>query len=169
MGAPRPSHGQRPFALLLHGGDQIYADEVVDAHPLARAWADGRNPAADPAELAGLSGALLDAYAERYLALLAQPEIAHVAARIPSLAMWDDHDIVDGWGSLRPERLDSPVGRTLFAAARAAFLVFQLGEAPDRVPPIGLDPSGPACRSACGSRASTSSRRISAPSAGRTG
>lgn len=30
-------HEQRPFQLLLHGGDQIYADEMLDMHPSLRA------------------------------------------------------------------------------------------------------------------------------------
>lgn len=137
-------HAERPLNLLLQGGDQIYADEVLDAHPLARAWADGRadRHADDPAALAELADALADAFLARYLALLAQPEIVALGARVPTLAMWDDHDIVDGWGSLPPARLDSAVGRTIFSVARDFFLVFQAGVAPDEPPPIALDPAG---------------------------
>jgi hypothetical protein len=63
-------------------------------------------------------------------------------ARVPSLAMWDDHDICDGWGSLPAARLDDPVGRLLFAVAREHFLMFQLGARPDRPPTICPDPAG---------------------------
>jgi len=58
------------------------------------------------------------------------------------MAMWDDHENCDGWGSLPEEKLDWPVGRTLFAAAREQALLFQLGTAPDQVSPPALDPEG---------------------------
>ncbi|MDZ7811435.1 MAG: hypothetical protein U5L11_17060 [Arhodomonas sp.] len=31
----------RPLHVLLHGGDQIYADEMLDVHPALRAWRRG--------------------------------------------------------------------------------------------------------------------------------
>ena len=63
----------------------------------------------------------------RYVALYAQPEIACLLARVPSVMMWDDHDIIDGWGSHPAPLLDSAVGRGLFEAARRLFLLFQMG------------------------------------------
>ena len=50
-------------------------------------------------------------------------------SRVPSIMMWDDHDIVDGWGSHPAALLDSSVGRGLFDAARRMFILFQLGMA----------------------------------------
>ena len=132
----------RPAQLLLQGGDQLYADEVVEAHPLSAAWARGETADPGPEALAELREALAAAYLDRYAALYAQPEVAHVMVRVPTLAMWDDHDIVDGWGSLPEARLDAPVGRALFAAAREAFLIFQLGAAPGALPGQVLDREG---------------------------
>ncbi|GAD54925.1 hypothetical protein [Limimaricola cinnabarinus] len=34
----RTEHEDRPFAALLQGGDQIYADEVTQGHPLSDGW-----------------------------------------------------------------------------------------------------------------------------------
>lgn len=138
-------HGRQPFHLLLHGGDQIYADELVDAHPLIRAWADARG--ADARRIRerpedGLSDALRRAFFKRYAEVLSEPETAWVMARVPSLAMWDDHDICDGWGSMQEAKLDSVVGRTLFAAARESFLLFQLGASPGALPALCLDSAG---------------------------
>ena len=31
-------HRRAPFSLLLHGGDQVYADEVTQGHPLSDGW-----------------------------------------------------------------------------------------------------------------------------------
>ncbi|KQT82264.1 hypothetical protein ASG48_16340 [Aurantimonas sp. Leaf443] len=135
-------HRESPFALLLQGGDQIYADEVLQAHPAFVAWSEAAH-----GEWGAIAfdetcrQAALRFYAERYLSVLSQEGTAELSARVPSVMMWDDHDIMDGWGSLPEAMLDSPVGRGLFAAARETFLLFQLGaEGPP--PGIGLDPTG---------------------------
>lgn len=137
-------HARRPFHLLLHGGDQIYADELLDVHPLVSRWADGGEtdlpPGADPPE--AVTRLLRRGFVERYLDVLGQPEMAALMATIPSLAMWDDHDICDGWGSMRVEKLDDPIGRTLFALARECFLVFQLGSDPREIPRMCADRTG---------------------------
>ena len=52
--------------------------------------------------------------------------------------MWDDHDIFDGWGSYSDEEQASPVFQTIFDAARAAFIKFQLMWRRDR---LGLAPA----------------------------
>ena len=135
-------HEAAPFGLLLHGGDQIYADEATDRHPLTADWPRHLDPAPSPDALADLRRCLTEEFATRYLRLLAQPAFAFLAARVPSLAMWDDHDICDGWGSLKAEILDSPQGRELFAVARRLFLLFQMGATPDLVPAAVIDPSG---------------------------
>lgn len=138
-------HASRPFHLLLHGGDQIYADELRQAHPLVRRWARGKalpEDSLDPETESEVRATLRQAFFRRYVEVFSQPAVAWLMARVPSLAMWDDHDICDGWGSLPAERLDSPVGRALFAVAREHFLVFQQGAAPDALPALCLDPSG---------------------------
>lgn len=136
-------HGSRAFNLLLQGGDQLYADELLQAHPLVRAWADGTEPHdLSDACIEEVRETLRSYLLQRYLELWNQPEPAHFMARVPSLCMWDDHDICDGWGSLPPERLDSPIGRCVFQTAREFFLVFQLGARPDNPPPICGDLTG---------------------------
>src|SRR3546814_15371930 len=73
----------------------------------------------------------------RYLELYSQPQMAWMVARLPTLAMCDDHDICDGWGSLPHERMDSPLGRSLFAVAREFFLLFpQVVAAAGYPPPL---------------------------------
>lgn len=135
-------HARAPFNLMLHGGDQIYADEVVEAHPASARWPEEIPPEIDSAQRTELRAALRDAFFRRYLFEYTQPHFASLAASVPSLAMWDDHDICNGWGSLDPRLLDSTVGRELFAAAREFFLLFQLGAGPDRLPRSCLDQTG---------------------------
>ncbi|WP_200339162.1 alkaline phosphatase D family protein [Rhodovibrio sodomensis] len=136
-------HRQAPFHLLLHGGDQLYADELVAQDPDVRAWARAnRHPPMVERDPVAVRDALAQGLFARYLELYAQPEIAWLLARVPSLAMWDDHDICDGWGSHGAAKLDAPVGRAVFDAAREQFRLFQLGAGPRDTPATGLDPTG---------------------------
>ena len=81
-------------------------------------------------------------FLERYAALYAAPQLAWLAARVPSLMQWDDHDICDGWGSLRRSRTYSPVGQTLFEVARENFLLFQQAATDGDLPARFADPEG---------------------------
>ncbi|MEM8663392.1 MAG: alkaline phosphatase D family protein [Pseudomonadota bacterium] len=135
-------HEGAPFHLLLHGGDQIYADEVTNAHPATRNWPKDVPATLSPEEREALYEKLCDAFFERYAEQYQHRDFAAVVASVPSLAMWDDHDICDGWGSLDTAALDSDTGRTLFAAAREMFLLFQCAARSDDLPPLLCDRTG---------------------------
>lgn len=135
-------HRERPFSLLLHGGDQVYADEVTRGHPLSHRWPRHVPARPDPAALDDLRHHLREGFLSRYAALYAAPDMAWLAARVPSLMQWDDHDICDGWGSLRRHQAESAVGKTLFSTAREAFLTFQQAAAADDLPARFNDPQG---------------------------
>ena len=140
-------HRERPFQLMIQGGDQIYADGLAEAHSRVAQWRDdehGRKAKRETAEgIDEVREALCGAFLRHYLDALSQPDIAWLMARVPSVAMWDDHDICDGWGSLPEAKLDSPVGRCLFDVAREYFLLFQLGSGPKQdLPDYCLDRSG---------------------------
>lgn len=117
-----------PVHLLLQGGDQVYADDIWQAHPDLDAWerASGKRRAGMPFP-DDVKAAAERFYLERCLAVFTMDETAAVMARVPSLMMWDDHDIFDGWGSHDACTLDSPIGRGVFEAARAVFRMVQLG------------------------------------------
>lgn len=86
--------------------------------------------------------AVADFYFQRYCRIWAQPELASLMASIPSVMMWDDHDIFDGWGS-HPKAFQScPVYRGIWPAAREHFALFQLGTRPDLLPDGIGDPAG---------------------------
>lgn len=138
-------HRDDPFHLMLQGGDQIYADEVLNADPMLKAWRRNRPASRAPLSQADrdrLAHRLNAAFLDRYLATLGQPETAALMAEVPSFNMWDDHDICDGWGSLRREQLDCDIGRLLFDIARRWFLIFQTGAAPDAPPEAAPDRTG---------------------------
>jgi hypothetical protein len=96
--------------LLIHGGDQIYADDIWRWHEKH----DSRP---------SLS-ALTAEYREEYVRLWGDnPDIRGVLASCPSVMMWDDHDIYDGYGSNGDD--DQPGSRLYFQAAAQAFRDFQ--------------------------------------------
>ncbi len=133
-------HRRAPFALLLHGGDQVYADEATHGHPLSEDWPDKipRDPL--PHDIDDLRAHLREGFAARYIVQLQHPSYAWLVARVPALAQWDDHDICDGWGSLPRSRTYSPVGQCLFEVAKEATLAFQHGTVAGDLPARFTDP-----------------------------
>lgn len=109
------------FALLV--GDQVYADE----------WES--RLLAEPDERARLC-----LYLDAYRTFWSNIHYRRVLCALPSVMIWDDHDITDGWGS----RADSFVGETsdfkpewqrLFASAFEAFNIMQASRNPPLLAP----------------------------------
>lgn len=81
-------HATTPLSLLLHGGDQLYADEMLRTHPLLESWvAGGAEGLSSDANVAEVEESLRDYLFRCYSYLYQQPEPAHLLARVPSLCM----------------------------------------------------------------------------------
>ena len=136
-------HARSPFHLLIQGGDQLYADDVWREVPYLAAWRKrsrhARVTAPFPPEVAE---AAADFYFDHYCRIWAQHDIAPLVASIPSLMMWDDHDIFDGWGSHPPDLQHCPVFRGVGSIARRHFTLFQLAASPNALPAGFGDPTG---------------------------
>ena len=129
-------HAKKPYHLLLLGGDQVYADEMWEIDGPMKEWADrpwddGNAAPAPPAMRKWLDDYFFNLYTDRW----AQPEVAAMFASIPTVAMWDDHDLTDGWGSYPKERQTSAVYGALWTSACKAFAVFQQHLADDETRP----------------------------------
>jgi hypothetical protein len=136
-------HARAPFHLLLQGGDQLYADPIWHDVPALAAWR--RLPAREraKAQFTPEMAKGVDAfYFESYRRLWSQPELAALLATVPSLMMWDDHDILDGWGSYSSKWKDCAVLQGIWRSARKHFALFQLGSDPDATPPGYADRQG---------------------------
>jgi hypothetical protein len=132
-------HAERPFHLLALGGDQIYADALWHL-PSFEAWAALPHRARHAAPFTEEMRAELEAhYLATYVRAFGEPDVAEMLAAIPTLMMWDDHDIVDGWGSRPAEWQASPVARGLWETARRAFALVQLGREAEAPAPYGWD------------------------------
>jgi hypothetical protein len=93
-------HTLRPFHVMIGGGDQIYNDNVRTEGPL-RDWCANRSRSAR--RKAPFTDALRircdEHYYENYVRWFTAPPFRNANSSIPQVNMWDDHDIIDGFGS----------------------------------------------------------------------
>lgn len=122
-------HKKNPYALLLMGGDQVYADEIWESNrcPELRKWSELSEKEqlkfkVTPAMRAEINAFYDWLYTDRWK----NPEMSLMLASIPTVMMWDDHDIFDGWGSYPEEKQTCDVYQTIFAAASRCFDVLQM-------------------------------------------
>ena len=111
---------------LVGGGDQVYCDEVWD-QSLLKEWAalDTLKEKIAAAWTPEHESKTTSFYLENYMKSYTQPEVAAAYASIPSVFVWDDHDIFDGWGSYDAELQACPVFQGIFEAAKRFYLLFQ--------------------------------------------
>jgi len=141
--------GLQRFHLLLMGGDQIYFDSMWEEIPQMKEWV--ALPRAE--QLTFKVSAALERRIEAYYFTLykkrwlpkeraawsaQKPSLDAAAAMacVPTIMMWDDHDIFDGWGSYSCEMQQSPLFQILFKHARRAFWLFQMQHAVADLPEL---------------------------------
>jgi hypothetical protein len=92
-----------PDSLMLLG-DQVYADETS---PAVRGWLrrrrhrQRRRPDAPPTQVVGF-----DEYTRLYLESWADPDVRWLLSTVPSLMIFDDHEIIDDWNTSDSWRRD---------------------------------------------------------------
>jgi len=124
------AHKGTAYHGIILGGDQVYTDIALDRFKddvLKWSWYTSqitrRNRRLTTSELDKLRELFTDVYVNSWEN---NPEMKAVLATCPSMMMWDDHDIMDGWGSYENEREHWPVYKDgIFTEARRAFLLYQ--------------------------------------------
>ena len=126
--------GKFAFHCLILGGDQVYADPIWEKidyfakHKLL-GWRSTRAMAEhkiDPLDLPDLTAAIEGFYESLYINSWSRTPVSNVLASIPTIMMWDDHDIFDGWGS-HPEALQSSdVFQLIYRIAKKYFGLLQI-------------------------------------------
>jgi hypothetical protein len=93
-------HEQQPFHVMIGGGDQIYNDSVRVDGPL-KAWTDIHNPRKRREYLfpETMRQDCDEYYFKNYVKWYGQEPFKSANAIIPQINIWDDHDIIDGFGS----------------------------------------------------------------------
>ena len=125
----RPAQPPQPFALMLMGGDQVYADEIWQskACPRLKAWGE----LSEDEQIAAKAGPAIQREIEGFYDWLytdrwKDEDMSYMLASVPTVMMWDDHDIFDGWGSYPARMLNCEVYQAVFKNARRTFELFQL-------------------------------------------
>ena len=117
----------QPFSLLLLGGDQLYADSIWTLLEPLKKWNDlGITDKIKRQATVDLKKRIDRFYSELYVSRWNQPQLAVMLASIPSLMIWDDHDIFDGWGSYPEQLSQCAVYQAIFAAAKSHFELLQV-------------------------------------------
>lgn len=123
----KADHAQAPYSLMILGGDQLYADEMWSTVPALKEWSkrklsDKKNRATNKVMLQQIDKFFDELYQQRW----SDPCMVEMLASIPSIMMWDDHDIFDGWGSYPVDLQQSPVFQAIFSTAKLYFELLQI-------------------------------------------
>jgi phosphodiesterase/alkaline phosphatase D-like protein len=120
-------HEGDPFSLLLMGGDQLYADEIWSRVPTLNEWGELPRKTRIKRKASKIMKSQIDRfYDELYIKRWSNKSMSLIFASIPSVMMWDDHDIFDGWGSYPKDLQNCDVYKNIFSVARKYFENFQI-------------------------------------------
>jgi hypothetical protein len=119
-------HGQRPFHVMIGGGDQIYNDSVRVTGPL-KPWTDMGNPEKRrnfpfPETMRAQCDQF---YFDNYVRWYSTAPFSLANGQVPQLNIWDDHDIIDGFGSYTDHFMRAPVFRGIGGVAHKYYMLFQ--------------------------------------------
>ncbi|KAK2593832.1 hypothetical protein QQS21_008490 [Conoideocrella luteorostrata] len=119
-------HERAPFHVMLGGGDQIYNDGIRVNGPL-RPWTDIGNPKkrAEYPFPESLRSECDDYYLKNYIRWYNSDPFALANGQIPQVNIWDDHDIIDGFGSYVDHFMRCDVFRGIGGTAHKYYLLFQ--------------------------------------------
>ncbi|KAF9899970.1 hypothetical protein BX616_002756 [Lobosporangium transversale] len=119
------THDKKPFHAMVGGGDQIYNDDVL-ATPEMVEWLKMDGDMRIATEFNNEKKYAVEKYYfEHYIQHYTIGTYSKALSVIPSVNTWDDHDILDGYGSY-PERYQlCEVMQGIGAAASRFYLLFQ--------------------------------------------
>ncbi|KAK4204004.1 hypothetical protein QBC40DRAFT_273763 [Triangularia verruculosa] len=121
------THQSQPFHVMIGGGDQIYNDRCMQDTTLFRNWLMIKNPLQkhNAPFSSELQHELERFYMERYAMWFSQGLFSMANSQIPMVNMYDDHDIIDGFGSYPHHFMSSPVFSGLGNVAFKYYMLFQ--------------------------------------------
>lgn len=125
--AMEAEHNTAPFSVLLMGGDQVYADSIWSVVESLKTWNElGVEDKVKRQATVDMKKEIDSFYSELYVSRWNKPQVAKMLASIPSIMMWDDHDIFDGWGSYPEKLMTCPVYQAIYDAAKKHFELLQI-------------------------------------------
>ncbi|KAF1936345.1 hypothetical protein EJ02DRAFT_459632 [Clathrospora elynae] len=126
-------HEQRPFHVMIGGGDQIYNDGVRVDGPL-KPWTEIHSPHKRREYPFGqqMRDECDEYYFNNYVRWYGTKPFSTANGQIPQVNIWDDHDIIDGFGSYTDHFMQCPVFRGIGGVAHKYYLLFQHHLAPPK-------------------------------------
>ena len=110
-------HECEPYHVAIGGGDQIYMDDVWEI-PHLKDWyfdnidnIDNITNTSKDIIIDDVTNFYRNMYENKWFD---SPEYLNVLPNIPSINMWDDHDIFDGYGSFPSKVQNSPVVQIIY-------------------------------------------------------
>ncbi|KAF9208504.1 hypothetical protein BGZ49_008588 [Haplosporangium sp. Z 27] len=135
------AHDQKPFHAMIGGGDQIYNDDVL-ATPEMVEWLSKDEKERQQTEFTSEKKYAVEKfYFEHYTSHFSSNVYSQALSLIPSVNCWDDHDILDGYGSYPVDYQLCPVMQGIGAAAAKFYLLFQQHANPNTTVRAGLTTS----------------------------
>lgn len=123
----REEHEAQPFSLMLLGGDQVYADSLWTKVNLLKDWNElGSKEKVKRKFTNKMADAVDRFFYELYVERWNREPFARMLAEVPSIMMWDDHDIFDGWGSYPEDIQTCDVYEGIFRIAKKYFSLLQI-------------------------------------------
>jgi hypothetical protein len=121
------NHQTQPFHVMLGGGDQIYNDVVMEDTNIFREWTEikSHHDKEKVPFTPDLQSELELFYLNRYCNWFSQGLFGLATSQIPMINIFDDHDIIDGYGSYPDDYMRSPVMSGLGAIAFKYYMLFQ--------------------------------------------
>ncbi|KAH7087042.1 hypothetical protein FB567DRAFT_526806 [Paraphoma chrysanthemicola] len=121
------THQNRPFHVMIGGGDQIYNDAAMRQTTLFKQWTENKNPMQkhNAPFTEEMQNELEQFYLDRYSMWFSQGLFGMANSQIPMVNIWDDHDIIDGFGSYPHHFMQTPVFTGIGAVAFKYYMLFQ--------------------------------------------
>lgn len=124
-------HEKTPFHVMLGGGDQIYSDEVRVTGPLTE-WAHMKNPEKRRKAIftSEMEKDCDNWYFKNYCEWYSHGPFSRANRMIPQVNIWDDHDIIDGYGSYADHFMSCSFFNGIGIVAWRYYMLFQHHTAP---------------------------------------
>lgn len=120
-------HLKEPYSLLLMDGEHINVEELWTNVIELFIWSKLNNNEKTKVKTSKkLANKISDFYENQYLKKWNEKEMALALSSIPTLMMWDDHDIFEGYDKYSKEIANCDIYKCIFKTARKYFEIFQL-------------------------------------------
>lgn len=135
----RNHYTENRYHVMLGGGDQLYCDGIKNASDVFQKWLSEKNPIKKHTQKMTdeMQASFDDFYLNEYLSWFGkgfwvgkngstlQSLFPFAMASIPSLNIFDDHDIIDGFGSYHDSTMNTDMFKGVGTTAYKYYMLFQ--------------------------------------------